>query len=230
MKMVEKANISWEQDQVIRTTALYATLYDFFEKELKRIHGNRILYQFMFPKNNGHRKYNIYKRQFLVLLRTNKLNFHKNAHKLNIDLKESPVNTEGAKVIELDHGDIFYSPVEEVDDPRYSIAEIHGKGEEICLFCNIKTTDIEPHYELEASPRDTEKIEIRVVEMKTLGISEKIIYIEAKRGMLVGELKRKICEVLPVPVSRQQLVSENRILKNNEAVVSLSITLREKKK
>lgn len=230
MKMVEKANMSWEQEQIIKITALYSVLYDFFEKEAMSMYKKKILYQFLFPKNHGHKKYNTYKRQFRTLVEKSKNRLYKSSKKLVMVKPKACVNIEGAKVMDLVHSDVFYNPLVDIGDFRYSITEIAVQGEETCLFCNKRFADLKSHYKSELEVSKDKRIVIKVMEMKKLAIEEQVIEVDVKENMLVGELKRAICELLPVPVSRQQLLSNNKVLKNNEVISSSELILREKKK
>eukprot|EP00866_Antonospora_locustae_P000936 jgi/Antlo1/936/2452 len=230
MKALEKANTGWEQDQVIRITALYSAMHSFFEEKIKTACRNKISHQFLFPRGHGHKKYNAYKRQFSMLARTNKLDFERKAHKLEVSTGKRDINTSNVKIIELAYGDTFYSPIENVDDLRYSIAEVQGDVEEKCMLCKQMFSDVKTHYEKEMQKVETHSVQIQVCSFSRFSVSEQSISIGVRQGTRVGELKAAICRLLSIPTSRQQLSADGRILKNSEHAPLSDMILREKKK
>lgn len=230
MKALDKANTAWEQEQVIKITALYSAMHSFFEENIRAACRGRISHQFLFPRGHGHKKYNAYKRQFSVLAKTHKLNFDRRAHKLKVATEEHSIDTSNAKITELVHGNTFYSPIENVDDLRYSIAEVQGDSEERCMLCKQLFRDIKAHYEMETQNRKTQRIQIQVCSFPRLSVSEQTVSIDVKQGARVGEVKAALCKLLSIPTSRQQLSADGRILKNSEQAPLSDMVLREKKK
>lgn len=230
MKALEKANTSWEQEQVMKITALYSTMYSFFEENIMAACRSKISHQFLFPQGHGHRKYNAYKRQFSVLANTSTLRFGKRAHKLTVPSTKRSVDTRNAKITGLANGNIFYNPLKETSDLRYSIAEIGGDTLETCILCGQQFKDIWAHYEIETRTEETQHVRVRVCGFHSFPVLEQSISVEVRRGARVGELKAILCKLLSVPTSRQQLSTGERILKNSEQVPPSEMVLREKKR
>lgn len=230
MKALEKANTAWEQEQVIKITALYSAMHNFFEENIKAACRNKISHQFLFPRGHGHKKYNAYKRQFFLLAKTSKLDFDRRAHKLEVSTGERNIDTSNVKITELVHGNTLYIPIEDASDLRYSIAEIQGDADEKCVLCKQLFRDIKAHYDIEIQKEKMQYIQIQVCSFSHLSVSEQTVNIEVRQGAKVGEIKAALCKLLSIPTSRQQLSADGRILKNSEYAPLSDMVLREKKK
>lgn len=230
MRPIQRVNSAWEHEQTIKIAALFSAAYKSFGDKLRSLYKRKISHQFLFPSSHGHKRYNVYKRQFSVLLEKDTLSVRRRARKLTLASVQQAFDVGGAQVTDLVHDGTLYAPPTDVDDMRYSIMEIKGGHEETCVLCRRRFVDIEAHYRSETEVSDTTRVTIAVHGIGSCGVSEQVITIDVQRDARIGDVKRRICEVIQVPVSRQQLVVGDRVLKNSDGIVSLDMVLREKKK
>lgn len=217
MDRLNKVNQNFYYKELIKITALHVCFNPRLEDELKTKFKNKLNYQFLVKNDKYNNFYEILKNRFDAL---------KNKKEVKVEdliFKEKKIDFQKMKLIEL-KGDQIYKRIKKINDLRPALLPTRKSG--FCPFCKKDFENLKRHLKLELNTK-LNKVKILLARLPNCKINENMITVLNEGN--VNDIKKRISEIISVPVSKFQLVENGRILKNQDKTVARELELKEKK-